>query len=70
VLLFGRMSHTCAASTEREISAVIARVSIVFRLGTVHDARESKSEGRLMSYIHQQLKAFVIRLRIVVFLYC
>jgi hypothetical protein len=54
--------------TEYEISAVIAKVRIVFSVGTVDDAQENKSERRLMSYIRQQLKAFIVRLCIVVLL--
>jgi hypothetical protein len=69
VLLFGRMFHHCVTATECETAAAVATDSIVFSLGTVDDATENKSVWSLMfhEYIHQQLKAFIIRLRIIVF---
>jgi len=65
-VLFGRMFQQCVTSTEYEITTVAATVRIAFSLGTIHDARENISEWLLMFYIHQQLKAFIIRLHIVV----
>jgi hypothetical protein len=57
----------CVTCTEYEISTAADKVSVVFSLGTVDDARENKSEWRLMPYICQQLKAFVIRLALLLF---
>jgi len=62
------MFPQCVTSTEYEKSAAVSTVSIVFCLGTVHDARENKSEWLLLYVLYlPSMKAFIIQLRIVSF---